>query len=358
MQQYFRKIFRWLRENLFSSWWSGFTTIFIIWALYHVLPFLWNWVYADASFLTKSARQCVDEGYSGACWGFIPERWKLFLFYLYPTELLWRPILAFLLLFVALVPIFKNNFQSHTIRKKLFYFTAAYPILAYWLIGGGLGLEPVSSYSIGGFMLNILVGILCIVISFPLSILVALTRRSSMPILSKIAVGFVEIVRGIPLVMLILVASTMLNYFLPVGGGYSLLFRVVIMITLFATVYLSEVFRGGLNGLDKGQYDAANAIGLNYWQSMGLIILPQVIKNSIPSIVNIFIGMLMDTTLVAVVSMYDALGAGKATLVTSDWKVAGREVALFVAVLFFICCFAMSRFSAHLEKKLAVGQKH
>ena len=348
-------IFSWLRKNLFSNWWSSLITIAIGWGLYHFVPMMVQWAFLDSSITTASVRECYDAGYRGACWGFIPLRWKLFLFYLYPTGSLWRVAVAFVLLFVALVPIFKSHFKTPGLRKKFIYFTIAYPFIAFWLIGGGLFLTPVGAGQVGGFLLNFIVGVLCIAISFPLSILVALARRSNLVFLSKMTVLFVEVVRGIPLLMLIFVASTMLNYFLPAGTHYSLLFRVVVMITLFATVYLSEVMRGGLNALPKGQAEAATAIGLDYWQGLRLIVLPQVLKNSIPSIVNIFIGMFMDTTLVAVVSMYDALGAGKATMVSADWKAAGHEIMVFVAAMFFVCCFSISRFSAHLEKKLKLN---
>ncbi|MDI9314030.1 MAG: amino acid ABC transporter permease [Hydrotalea sp.] len=348
----FSKSFYWLHKNLFSSWWSSFFTLLIIGFLYYIVPMAAEWFFFDASIATRSVRECYDVGFRGACWGFIPLRWKLFLFYLYPAGELWRVLLAFLLLFVALVPIFKSNFKTPGRRKKFFYFTIAYPFIAYWLIGGGLFLTPVGASQVGGFMLNIIVGVSCIAISFPLSILVALARRSRLFFLSKMTVLFVEVVRGVPLLMLIFVAATMLNYFLPTGAHYSLLFRVVIMVTMFSTVYLSEVMRGGLNALPRGQAEAASAIGLNYWQGLQLVILPQMLKACIPSIVNIFIGMFMDTTLVAVVSMYDALGAGKATMVSSDWKAAGREIIIFVAAMFFVCCFCISRFSAHLEKKL------
>ncbi len=352
----FSSTFTWFHKNLFSNWWSSLLTLFIIWFLSIFIPPIFDWLIFNASFTARSVHECYDAGYEGACWGFVPLRWKLFLFYLYPTEMLWRPALAFFLLFVALIPVFKSKFKSDERRKKFLYFTVAYPFIAFWLIGGGLFLTPVGVGQIGGFMLNIVVGVLCIAISFPLSILVALARRSNLFFLSKMTVLFVEVVRGIPLLMLIFVAATMLNYFLPAGTSYSLLFRVVIMITLFATVYLSEVMRGGLNALPKGQFEAASAIGLDYWQGVRLIIMPQVLKASIPSIVNIFIGMLMDTTLVAVVSMYDAVGAGKATMVSADWKAAGREIAVFIGVMFFICCFSISRFSGHLEKKLKLSQ--
>ncbi|MGI9461576.1 MAG: amino acid ABC transporter permease [Alphaproteobacteria bacterium] len=348
-------VFVWLHKNLFSNWWNSLLTLLIVWILYQLLPPMVDWLFLSASITSDSVRECYDAGYSGACWGFIPLRWKLFLFYLYPIESLWRPCLAFLLLFVALIPVFKMKFKTAARRKKFLYFTACYPFLAFWLIGGGFFLQPVDTSQIGGFMLNIVVGVLCIAISFPLSILVALARRSNLFFLAKLSVLFVEVVRGIPLLMLIFVAATMLNYFFPVGTSHSLLFRVVVVITMFSTVYLSEVMRGGLNALPKGQFEAASAIGLNYWQTMWLVVLPQMLKASIPSIMNIFIGISMDTTLVAVISMYDALGAGKATMVSADWKAAGREIMLFVSVLFFVFCFSMSRFSAHLEKKLKIS---
>ena len=176
-----------------------------------------------------------------------------------------------------------------------------------------------------------------------------------MPVLRILCVLFIEFIRGVPLIALLFVASTMLNYFMPPGTVFDLLMRVLIMVTLFSAAYKAEIVRGGLQGIPKGQYEAAESLGLNYWKANRLIILPQALKISIPAIVNSFIGLFKDTTLVLIIGMLDPLGIGKAALADAEWAGLAREVYLFIAIFFFICCFSMSRYSLYLEKKLNTG---
>jgi general L-amino acid transport system permease protein len=219
------------------------------------------------------------------------------------------------------------------------------------------GLTPISSDNFGGFMLAIIIGTSGIVLSLPLGIVLALGRQSSMPLIKWICVTFIEVIRGVPLIVWLFTASLLLNYFLPPGTNFDLLLRVIIMVTLFAAAYLAEVIRGGLAALPKGQYEAADSLGLDYWKAMRLIILPQALKISIPGIVNTFIGLFKDTTLVVFIGLRDPLGLTNAIRATGEWNGIYWELYIFVGLLFFVFCFFMSRYSMYLERKLRTDRR-
>jgi general L-amino acid transport system permease protein len=220
-----------------------------------------------------------------------------------------------------------------------------------------LGLTPVSSDQFGGFMLAIIIGTSGIVLSLPLGIMLALGRQSSLPLIQWVCVTFIEVIRGVPLIVWLFTASLLLNYFLPPGTTFDLLLRVIIMVTLFASAYLAEVVRGGLAALPNGQYEAANSLGLDYWKSMRLIILPQALKISIPGIVNTFIGLFKDTTLVVFIGLRDPLGLTNAIRATAEWNGIYWELYIFVGLLFFVFCFFMSRYSMYLEQRLRTDHR-
>ena len=215
-----------------------------------------------------------------------------------------------------------------------------------------IGIEVVKTTDIGGFTLSFIIGTTGIILSLPLGILLALGRQSDLLFFNKVSVAFIEIIRGIPLIVWLFTASLLLNYFLPKGVEFDLLLRVIIMVTLFSAAYIAEVIRGGLAALPTGQYEAANALGLDYWKSMRLIILPQALKISIPGIVNTFIGLFKDTTLVVFISLNDPIALINSIRADTDWNGVYWELYVFVALLFFVCCFSMSRYSLYLEKKL------
>jgi general L-amino acid transport system permease protein len=220
-----------------------------------------------------------------------------------------------------------------------------------------VGLPAIPSDDFGGFMLAIIIGTSGIVLSLPLGIVLALGRQSDMPLIRWICVSFIEVIRGVPLIVWLFTASLLLNYFLPPGTDFDLLLRVIIMVTLFASAYLAEVIRGGLAALPKGQYEAADSLGLDYWKSMQLVILPQALKISIPGIVNTFIGLFKDTTLVVFIGLRDPLGLTNAIRATGEWNGIYWELYIFVALLFFTFCFFMSRYSMYLERKLATDHR-
>jgi general L-amino acid transport system permease protein len=403
----------WVRENLFSGWLNSLLTVLAIAFLAWLLPGFIEWALLNSVWNASSLSECreiiattVGEGERGACWAVINQRFGQFLYGFYPDELRWRPNVAFVLLVTALAPVLFQTLRplamfcgaalaltglyalaalfteadglavllSPTVlvlavvgalallfgeprqRPRWLVFSALYPVLAYFLLWGGLVFEPVPSSQFGGFLLTMVIGVTGIVGSLPLGILLALGRQSKLLILRSICVGFIEFIRGVPLITLLFVASTLLNYFLPPGTNFDLILRVLIMVTLFASAYMAEVIRGGLAALPKGQYEAADAMGLTYWRSMRLIILPQALKISIPGIVNTFIGLFKDTTLVAVIGLLDPLGLTNPIRADSNWNGIVWELYGFVALLFFIFCWGMSRYSMALERRLRAGE--
>jgi general L-amino acid transport system permease protein len=350
-------VYGWIRHNLLSSTTNIVVTVVTIYMLYVILPPLIDWVFLDAIFLADSRDDCralaKAAGHEmGACWAFIDKRFGLFVYGFYPPELRWRVDLSFILMLAAFVPIL---FDNAPYRKQGLYFSLITPFVIGWLLLGGMGLEPVSTDQFGGFLLTLVIGVTGIIGSLPLGIALALGRQSDMPALRMICVAFIEFIRGVPLITLLFVASTMLNYFLPPGTTFDLLLRVLIMVTLFASAYLAEVVRGGLQAIPKGQTEAADAMGLKYWSSMRLIILPQALKISIPGIVNTFIGLYKDTTLVIIIGLFDPLGMGRASLADTKWQGLSTEIYVFVALFFFVSCFSMARYSLYLERKLHTG---
>ncbi|MCB1390683.1 MAG: amino acid ABC transporter permease [Rhodobacteraceae bacterium] len=218
-------------------------------------------------------------------------------------------------------------------------------------------LESVPSREFGGFMISVVIGVAGIALSLPLGILFALGRQSNMPLIKWISVTFIEFIRGVPLITLLFTASLLLNYFLPPGTNFDLILRVIIMVTLFATAYMAEVIRGGLAALPRGQYEAADALGLDYWKAQRLIIMPQALKISIPGIVNTFIGLFKDTTLVVFIGILDPIGRASAIRATSDWQGIYWELFIFIGAVFWVFCFSMSRYSMHLERRLKTDHR-
>jgi len=471
-------VWRWMRENLFSSITNTlltFLSVYLIWSvLASIMPWTLNGVWVAGSL--NECREIRDARglETAACWAVINERWLQLLFGFYPTDdrLLaslfyaeplaaaggleavfgpgsnatariefvnamkadlsnltifffgyWRPLIAVGLLVVAVAPILYSS-----LPRSMLLFSLAYPFVAvflFWggsvwgpmavalglvaalylgrlvsakfvLLGGALaaiaafvliflnplglightglfplfphvkglldallpfGLPAIPSDQFGGFMLAIIIGTSGIVLSLPIGILLALGRQSTMPFIRWVCVTFIEVIRGVPLIVWLFVASTLLKYFLPPGSSFDALLRVIILVTLFASAYIAEVVRGGLAALPKGQYEAADSLGLDYWKSMQLIVLPQALKISIPGIVNTFIGLFKDTTLVVFVGLRDPLGLTNAIRATPEWNGIYWELYIFVALLFFTFCFFMSRYSMYLERKLQTDRR-
>ena len=401
----------WMRTNLFATWSNALLSVAAFYVIYLIITATFPWM-LNGLWNTESLKECREilDGTTGACFSVLTERWNQLLFgFTYPSDLYWRPSIAFVLLFVAMAPVLFFD-----LPRKLLLFTAIYPFIAYWLVWGGTIFVPllallgvvvgyfvyerfvknsfaagffggiaaaclvwylggllipegasdnawmtaVPSRNLGGFMLNMMLGVTCVSLSVPIGIALALGRQSHLPVVKWICVVFIEFIRGVPLITLLFVANVMLAYFFPPGSGVDLFLRVVIMITMFSSAYIAEVIRGGLAALPKGQYEAGDSLGLDYTQSMRLIILPQALKISIPGIVNIAVGLFKDTTLVSVISLFDIVGMIRGPILAStDWNGVYWELFMFAAVLFFVVCYGISQYSQWLERRLATDHR-
>ena len=352
----------WIRLNLFSSWFNSILTILVIYLLYQILiPFL-DWSIFSADFTHNYlGQQIIDRTFctrvmdpeiGGACWAIIFVRFYQFIYGFYPVEEVWRVNIVYFLLIVAVAPLLIEKFP---LRKYFLYFTLIFPIIAFFLLAGGFGLAHVSTKDWGGLLVTLVLGFTGIALAFPLGIILALGRRSNLPVISMVCTLFIEFIRGVPLITLLFFGMVMLPLFLPEGITLDGLVRCLIAVTLFQGAYMAEVIRGGLQAIPQGQYEAAQSVGLSYWQMNRKIILPQAIRITIPSIVNTSIGLFKDTTLVLIVGQLDLLGIGRAVLAAQTWMGLSIEVYVFVAVVFIIFTFSMSRYSLYLEKKLKTG---
>jgi general L-amino acid transport system permease protein len=352
----------WLRDNLFSSPLDIALTIFAAALIYLAVPPLLDWAVFSATWSyppevvsgerAPSVSDCSPEG---ACWIFVGARFEQFIYGFYPEQERWRVILSFVLGAIGIYGLLGGPAQFRKQAAILFF--VAFPIISFWLLRGGLGLAPVTTDQWGGFMLTLVIALVGIVLSLPLGILLALGRRSNLPIIHLLCVVFIEFVRGVPLITVIFMANIMLPLFLPSDMNVNVLLRVLVGTTAFVSAYMAEVIRGGLQAIPKGQFEGAMAMGLGYWQMMRLIILPQALRVAIPSIVNTFIGFFKDTTLVSMVGLYDFLNMVRAGFKDSNW--VGVEISgyAFCAIVYWVCCFSMSRYSMHLERKLHTGHK-
>lgn len=344
----------WMKRNLFATPFDMALTALIALVLVWVVPPLLRWAVLEASFTAPNRDACPADG---ACWGIVPARLHQYLFGLYPTDQYWRIILGGALLLAGCVPLLLPRFP-----KKALYglaFVVIYPFVAGWLWQGGGPLQPVVDTPLwGGLFLTLIIAVVGIVASFPIGIALALGRRSRMPVIKALCVAFIELVRGVPLVTVLFMASVMLPLFFPPGWTIDKLSRALIGVSLFSGAYMAEVIRGGLQAIPKGQYEAADAMGLTYWQSMRLVILPQALRLVIPGIVNSFISLFKDTSLVFIMGLYDLLGIARLITTGQDWLGRDIESYIFAAFGFWIFCFAMSRYSQGLERRLHRGHKH
>jgi len=355
-------ILGWFRINLFSNWFNSLISIFVLYILFQFVPWILNWTIFAADFKynfngeqiinREMCSRVLDPENGGACWAIIYVRFYQFMYGFYPREEVWRVNLSYIMLAVAVVPLLFDKFP---IRKHFLKFTYIFPIIAFFLLNGGLGLESVSTNKWGGLLVTLVLGCTGIALAFPLGIILALGRRSDLPVISMMCTLFIEFIRGVPLITLLFFGMVMLPLFLPEGIDMDGLARVLVAVTLFQSAYMAEVIRGGLQAIPQGQYEAARSIGLSYWQMNKKVVLPQAIRISIPSIVNTSIGLFKDTTLVIIVGLLDLLGIGRGALADTTWLGLAYEVYFFVALVFFIFTFAMSRYSLYLEKKLKTG---
>jgi general L-amino acid transport system permease protein len=343
----------WLRRNLFSDWRNGLGTLIVLGLLVTYVPPLLEWALFNAVARPDNVA-CRAIGHAGACWGVIAEKYRLILFGRYPYEEQWRPLVATALMIGLLAASCYRPFWSRWLIVAWAVVLTAFFVL---MMGGVLGLSYVETARWGGLPLTIMLSTIGLATAFPLSIAVALGRRSRMPGIRTLCVLYVELIRGVPLISVLFMASFMFPLFMPAGMTIDVLLRVQVGITLFSAAYLAEVVRGGLQALPRGQIEAAQSLGLSYWQTTRKVVLPQSLRLVVPAIMNTFIGAFKDTSLVTIVSLYDLTGALQLALGDSDWRKFFLEGQLFVAGVYFVFCFAMSRYSQWIERHLNVGTR-
>lgn len=346
-------VLAWLRNNLFSNWFNTLLTLTAIYLVWLIIPPVLNWAFLDANWSGSTRADCTGEG---ACWVFIRTRFDQFMYGFYPEALRWRVDLTLALAILGAAPLFVR-----WMPRKIIYgagFLLLYPLIAYALLHGGFfDMEVVRSSRWGGLMLTLLIAAVGISGALPLGIMLALGRRSDMPAIRVLCVTFIEFWRGVPLITVLFMSSVMLPLFLPEGMNFDKLIRALIGVILFQSAYVAEVVRGGLQAIPKGQYEAAAAMGLGYWRMMGLVILPQALKLVIPGIVNTFIALFKDTSLVIIIGLFDLLNSIKQATTDPAWLGMATEGYVFAALVFWIFCFGMSRYSMRIERKLDTGHK-
>jgi general L-amino acid transport system permease protein len=351
----------WVRQNLFGSWLNILLTLVSLYLIWLIVPPLVRFLIIDAVWDGAGRDDCLPEKVGreiGACWPFIQAKFSQLVYGFYPPDQYWRVNLTLALGVALLIPLLVPPAPYKTLNAILFF--TVFPIVAFFLlVGGVLGLEHVETRAWGGLLVTMVVAVTGIVASLPLGIMLALGRRSQLPVIRSLSVIFIEFWRGVPLITVLFFATYMLPLFLPANWTIDSLLRALVGVALFSAAYMAEVVRGGLQAIPKGQYEGAMALGLGYWKMMGLIVLPQALKLVIPGIVNTFIGLFKDTTLVMIVAIFDLLGQLRAAFADPNWS---TPVTLFTGfafagIVYFFFCFGMSRYSLFVERRLSATER-
>jgi len=336
-------------KNVNSSTFNAALTLLIIFILIKYTPPLLNWLFFDADFAGSSKDDCTS---GGACWVFVKVWFKRFMYGMYPNPEQWRINTAFFILFTLVGAAFfvPQKFKKYIILFLLFI----YPFIGIKLISGGIfGLKWIETGAWGGLSLTLIVSAFALILCFPIGMFLALGRRSELPVIRYSSIGFIEIWRGVPLITVLFMSAVMFPMFLPDGTYMDKLMRVIIAITLFEAAYMAEVIRGGLQALSRGQYDAAKSLGMGYWRMHLLVILPQALKLVIPGIANTFLALVKDTPLIFVVGLLELAGMIGLAKTNPKWLGMAIEGYVFAGLVFWVICYAMSRYSQRLEKKLS-----
>jgi general L-amino acid transport system permease protein len=350
-------IVAWLRANLFSSIGNTITTVIGIALIALIVPPIVRWAFIDAVWTGQDRTACAVPD-AGACWAWVRAKFAQFIYGRYPIPERWRVDLVFLLFAIGIIPLAIPRVPYK--RENIIYMLLAFPVLALiLLVGGVFGLRSVETPLWGGLLVTLVVAIVGMVASLPLGILLALGRRSKMPVIRMLSICFIEFWRGVPLITVLFMSSVMLPLFLPTGVTFDKLLRALIGVALFSSAYMAEVIRGGLQAIPRGQYEAAMAVGLGYWRMMRLIILPQALKLVIPGIVNSFISLFKDTSLVLIIGLFDLLGIVQLNFADANW--ASPQIPatgyVFAGFVFWMFCFGISRYSQFMERRLNTGHK-
>lgn len=347
----------WLRRSLFASPSDTLLTIlgmlFLLWAV----PPIYNFLIGHAVMPGGTVEQCRAEG-AGACWAYIYARFNFFIYGFYPIDQYWRPNIVFILGAALIIPLLIPSAPFKRINALLFFIV--FPVVTFYLLNGGVfGMRHVPTEQWGGLLVTLIISLVGIICSIPIGILLALGRQSKLPIIKTLSVMFIELWRAVPLITVLFMASIMLPLFMPTGTTVDKLLRALVGVTLFSSAYLAETVRGGLQALPRGQYEAGASLGLGYWKRTYFIILPQALKHVIPGIVNNFIALFKDTSLVSIVGIFDLLNTVQSASSDINWSSPTQAVTgyVFAAAVFWIFCFAMSRYSLWMERRLDTGHK-
>ncbi len=339
----------WVRMNLFHGVFNSILTLATLFLLWKVVPPFVRWAFVDSAWHT-TGQACREA--AGACWSIISMNYRFILFGFYPYEEQWRPLLAMLILFGLL---FYSRDRTHWKKPLAYGWIIGLVAMGFLMTGGIFGLPPVESTQWGGLPLTLLLAVFGLTAAYPLGVILALGRRSRMPGVKILCILYIELIRGVPLISLLFMSSIIFPLFLPEGVTINKILRAQAAIILFTAAYIAEVVRGGLQGMSRGQYEAAESIGLNYYLTMRLVILPQALKIVIPPTVSILISAFKDTSLVVIIALFDLLKTTQSVLSNPEWMGFSREAYVFVAILYFLGCFSMSNYSRRLEKELSKG---
>ena len=339
----------WIKNNLFNGTPNSVLTLVTLFFLWKTVPPLFRWAFLDSAWHT-TGQACREA--AGACWSIISMNYRFILFGFYPYEEHWRPFLAMMIL-VGLL--FYSRDRNHWKKTLAYAWIIGLFAMGLLMKGGLFGLPSVESTQWGGLPLTLLLAIFGLTAAYPLGVILALGRRSKMRGIKVLCILYIELIRGVPLISLLFMSSIIFPLFLPEGVTFNKILRAQVAIILFTAAYIAEVVRGGLQGMARGQYEAAESIGLNYYLTMRLIILPQALKIVIPPTVSILISAFKDTSLVVIIALFDLLKTTQSVLSNPEWMGFSREAYVFVAILYFLGCFSMSNYSRRLERELSRG---
>ena len=339
----------WARANLFNTWFNSILTLVTLFVLWKTVPPFFRWAIVDSLWFSTGV---ACRGTEGACWSVIPANIRFILFGFFPYQLQWRPLLAMVILVVLL---FYSRDRRHWNNSLVYAWVAGLFAMGLLMKGGILGLVEVESTQWGGLPLTLMLSVFGLAAAYPLGVVLALGRQSKMPAVKALCVVYIEMIRGVPLITLLFMSSIVFPLFLPEGVTVNVILRAQVAIIMFTAAYIAEVVRGGLQGMSKGQYEAAESLGLNYYQTMRLVILPQALKIVIPPTVSQLISALKDTSLVVIIALYDLLKTTQSVLSDPSWMAFSSEAYIFVALIYFFCCYFMSSYSRRLEKELDTG---
>lgn len=336
----------WIRANLFNSPFNSVLTLLILFCLYLVVPPFIKWSFVDC-LLTSSGQQC--KAIDGACWSVVTKNLRFILFGFYPWDEQWRPVIS---IGILIGLFYYSRDRRHWNRRLGYIWLAGILVMGVLMHGGILGLSEVETNKWSGICLTLLLSLFGLTAAYPLGVLLALGRRSRMPAIKSISVVYIELIRGVPLISMLFMSSVMFPLFLPEGITVDKILRAQVAIIMFTAAYIAEVVRGGLQGIARGQYEAAESLGLDYYLTMRLIILPQALKIVIPPSVGILISAFKDTSLVVIIGLFDLMKTTQVTLANPEWMGFSTEAFTFIALLYFGGCFSMTNFSRDLEKQL------